>query len=150
MAIVTVGDVMKHARDFERMLGDYYAGLAERSQREGVRLLTDYMGRHCARLDEALARLDEGVVQRILKVPLRYEPQAADCRCFEGMELPPDATAGQVLDVAMTFDECLIRLYRQVARQPVDQEVIDLFESLIHAEETDEVELKKIKAMDYF
>ena len=150
MAIITVGDVIKHAEDFERMLKDYYTGLAERSQREGVRLLTDYMGRHCARIGKALAQLDDDELQRILKVPLRYEPQAADCRCFDGMELPPDATAAQVLDAAMTLDECLIRLYRQVARQPVEQDVIELFESLIHTEERDEVELKKIKAMDYF
>ena len=150
MAIATVGDVIKHAEAFEQMLSDYYAGLAERSEREGVRLLTDYMGRHCARIAEALQRLPEAEVRRILAVPLRYEPEVADCRCFEGVELPPDATAAQVLDVAVTLDECLIRLYRQVAGQPVEQSVKDLFESLVHAEENDEIELRKIKAMDYF
>jgi hypothetical protein len=35
-------------------------------------------------------------------------------------------------------------------RQPVDQEVKQLFESLIRWEQDDEIELKKIKAMDYF
>ncbi len=150
MAIVTVGNVIKHAEDFERMLGDYYADLAERSQREGVRLLTDYMGRHCTRIADALARFDPDEIEHILKIPLRYEPQAADCHCFDGMELPSDATAAQVLDTAITFDECLIRLYRQVARQPVEQDVIELFEGLIQTEEGDEVQLKKIKALDYF
>jgi hypothetical protein len=37
-----------------------------------------------------------------------------------------------------------------VLRQELDAEVRELFESLLHCEEWDEVELKKIKAMDYF
>ena len=60
------------------------------------------------------------------------------------------ATAADVLDMAVTFDECLVRLYRQVLRQELDEEVTAVFESLLHAEERDEIELKKIKAMDYF
>jgi len=55
-----------------------------------------------------------------------------------------------VLDAAVTFDECLVRLYRQAARQSADAEVRALFEGLIRAEQRDEIELKKIKAMDYF
>ncbi len=81
---------------------------------------------------------------------MHYEPQAADCRCFESVELAPDASAAQVLDAAVTFDECLIKFYRQVVQQPVDEDVRELFEGLIHSEERDEIELMKIKAMDYF
>ena len=150
MPVVTVADVLRHAEQFERMLADYYRHLAEETPREGVRLLTDYMSRHRARLTGALARLDPDQVRRIREEPIRYEPQAADCRCFEGVDLPAEATAGQVLDIAVTLDECLVRLYRQAARQSADLEVRALFESLIRAEQRDEIELKKIKAMDYF
>ena len=128
----------------------YYAGVRDHSTREGVRLLTDYMSRHCERIGQALEKLSCEQVARICAAPLRYEPQAADCRCFEGMELPPDAPAADVLEAALTFDECLVRLFRQVIRQPVDEEVKDLFDSLVRTEERDEIELKKIKAMDYF
>ncbi len=55
-----------------------------------------------------------------------------------------------VLDAAVILDECLVRLYRQVLQQPVDEEIRELFESLVRAEQRDEIELKKIKAMDYF
>ena len=48
------------------------------------------------------------------------------------------------------FDECLISLYRQVAQQDVEPEVKELFESLVHAEERDEILLKKIRATNYF
>ena len=148
--VVTVADVLKHAESFEKILGAYYERLAEETRREGVRLLAGYMSRHRVRIGEALDKLPHDRVERIRSTPIHYEPQGADCRCFDGMDLPPDATAAQVLDAAVVFDECLIRLYRQAVRQTEDEEVRDLFESLIHAEESDEIELKKIKAMDYF
>lgn len=150
MPVITVADVVHHAEAFERMLADYYRQVAGATQREGVRLLTDYMSRHRVRLREELARLDPEAVRRVLATPIRYEPQAADCRCFEGVNLPPEATAAEVLDAAIRFDECLINLYRQAERQATDPEVQGLFQGLIRTEERDEIELKKIKAMDYF
>jgi rubrerythrin len=150
MAVVTINDVLRRAEEFERMLADYYAKLSEQTTREGVRLLAGHMSRHRIRISEALSKLSSPQVRRIRSAPLRYEPQAADCRCFEGVDLPPGASAAEVLDVATVFDECLVRLYRQVLQQPVDEEAKELFESLVCAEQRDEVELKKIKAMDYF
>ena len=150
MAIVTIADILKRAEEFEEMLADYYARLAGETSREGVRLLTDYMSRHRVRLKEELARLSGPELDKAMSERLRYEPQAADCRCFEGVDLSPDATAREVLDAAVTLDECLVRLYRQVIAQSDDIPVKELFESLLHAEEKDEIELKKIKAMDYF
>jgi len=102
------------------------------------------------RIHEELSKLPADRVEHICASPLRYQPDAADCTCFDGLSLPPEATANQVLDVAVTLDECLMSLYRQVLQQDVEPEVHDLFESLLRAEQRDEIELKKIRAMDYF
>ncbi len=150
MPVITVNDVLKRAEEFEQMLADYYAGLSRRTTREGVRLLTQYMSRHRVRISQALGRFPHDSARRIRTTPLKYAPQAADCRCFEKVVLPPNPGAAQVLDAAVAFDECLISLYRHVLRQPVTEEVKMLFESLVRSEERDEIELKKIKAMDYF
>ena len=150
MGVVTVADVLRHAEAFEKRLGGFYKRLSERTSRDGVRLLADYMSRHRLRIAGALDKLSPAQVRRICCAPLRYEPQAADRRSFEDVDLPADATAAQVLDAAIIFDECLIGLYRQVVRQPVDQEVKAVFESLIRMEERSQIELKKMKAMDYF
>ncbi len=150
MAVTTVACVLRRAADFECILMDYYLGLAEQTTREGVRLLTDYMARHRRRLTEALERFPAGEYKRISVLPIRYEPVAAECDHFSSRPLPQDATAAEVLDIAIELDECLISLYRQVIEQDVDPEVKDLFESLVHREERDEIQLKKIKAMNYF
>ena len=150
MVISTIDDVLGHAERFERMLADFYSDVCEHSSREGVRLLTDYMSRHRERIVEALGKMSPQQVHRICSAPLRYEPHAADCACIEGIKLPDNASAAEMLDAAVSLDECLIRLYKQVLQQPVDQEIQELFESLVRTEQRDEIQLKKIKAMDYF
>ncbi|MBI5725094.1 MAG: hypothetical protein HZA50_14125 [Planctomycetes bacterium] len=150
MASITIQGVLKHAEDFERMLSDYYAGIASHTAREGVRLLTDYMARHRIRLHEALSRLDPAEAAHLIATPLRFQPKAADCTCFEKIQLPEGAGAAEVLDAAVTLDDCLILLYRQVLVQDISPEIRDLFESLLRSEQRDQMELKKIKAMDYF
>lgn len=150
MAVVTVAEIMLHADAFERLLAEFYEKVSEKTQRDGVRLLTDYMSRHRRRIAEVLAKLSPEQLSRVLTTPLRYDPEVADCRCFDDKELSPDATTSQVLDAAVELDGCLIRLYRQSARQAGDMELRELFESLVRAEWRDQIELKKIKAMDYF
>ncbi len=150
MAVITIAQVLEHAEQFEQELVDFYAKLATESSREGVRLLTGYMSRHQKRIAEALGKLSHEQIGLVTSAPLRYEPKAADCKCFELLGLPEDATASQVLDAAVVLDECLVDLYRQVLAQPLEAEARDLFESLVRLEQSDEIELKKIKAMDYF
>jgi ferritin-like protein len=108
------------------------------------------MGRHRRRLAEALERFPAQEYRRISSLPLRFEPISAECDHFVARTLPVDAMASEVLDVAIELDECLISLYKQVAQQDVEPDVKELFESLVRGEERDEIQLKKIKALDYF
>jgi rubrerythrin len=150
MAVVTIADVLKHAEQFERKLAGYYAELSEHATREGVRMLADYMSRHRRRIQQALEELSDEQARRICSTSLPYEPEAPDWRRFEQLELSPDATAAQVLDQAIQFDQRLVEFYKQMLEQPLEEDILELLRGLISAEEGDEIELKKIKAMDYF
>jgi len=150
MPVVTIADVLDQAGRFEKMLADYYQSVAESTVSEGVRLLTDYMSRHRERMSSQLAALTPSDARRIRSTPIHFQPKAADCHCLEGVELASDAPADDVLDVAVQFDQCLIRLYRMACEQVADEQTRAFFEGLIRCEERDEIQLKKIKAMDYF
>ena len=67
--------------------------------------------------------------------------------CFREIKLPPDASPLAILEAAIAFDECMVQMYKQIARQPVAHEIKDLFESLSIYEEADKVDLKKIRQM---
>jgi rubrerythrin len=150
MAITTVNDVVQQAKEFEKRLADLYKRISAKSTQEGARMLADYMSRHRQRINRALSRLSSGKVERILSTPLQYEPENTACRSFDNIDLSPDADAKEIIDAAVAFDQCLVEFYRQVADQTVDQDVRELFENLILWEEDDEIQLKKMKAMDYF
>lgn len=150
MAKITVADVLEHAKRFEDMLANYYADISSHTMRDGVRMLADYMSRHRRRITDFLGKMDPDEKRRIKRIPLPFDPEAADCHCFEGKEISSEAPASEVLDRAVELDQCLVDLYRQVAEEVTDQEAKELFEKLLQAEERDEVRLKRIKAMDYF
>ena len=150
MPVTSVTEILLHAERFEDVLAEYYRELCRETPHEGVQLLTDYMSRHRKRLRTELEKLDPEELRRICAMPVHYQPEAADGRCLTGVTLSSEATAAEVLDAAVTFDQCLVKLYRQAAQQAGDGRVRELFESLIRSEERDEVELKKIKAMNYF
>jgi hypothetical protein len=56
----------------------------------------------------------------------------------------------QILILPVTLDECHAKLCRRAAAETDDTEARELFKSLVRTEQRDEIELKKIKAMDYF
>ncbi len=151
MGIITVTELFERVDEFERVLEELYANLGHASTRKGVRLLTEYICQRRRRTLKALTRLPEKQMSYISRITLRYDPQGGRTwHCFDGVALPPDVTAVQVLDTAIEFDEHLISFYKQVLQQPVNQTVKELFESLIRREQNDKTELNKIKATDHF
>ena len=150
MAAITLGEILEHVEEFEEILRDFYAKLSEKTTHEGVRLLTEYMSRHSLHIHELLKELNPSRKKTICSTPLPYTPHFPGKHCVDLVKLPADPTAIEVLDAAVSFDECLVQMYHSVADQPVSQDIKDFFESLIRNLEKDEVELKKIKAMDYF
>jgi hypothetical protein len=150
MLAVTLGEILGHVEHFEQLLGDYYANLSRKTTHEGVRLLTDYMSRHSLRIHELLEKVPVDTRKVICSTPIPYMPELPGKNSLKQVHLPADPAANEVLDAAIQFDDCLVKMYHSVADQPVSQDIKDFFESLIRNLEKDEVELKKIKAMDYF
>lgn len=150
MAKVSVEDVLEHARKFEGELAAYFKNIADNTTRDGVRLIADYMSRHRLRMEGALRDMPAEQRKRLTRIMLPFDPEAADCHCFEGLQLTPDSTASDVLDAAIQLDACLISLFKQAMNETVDPAARDLFESLVRSEERDAVRLKKMKALDYF
>ena len=150
MLAITLGEILGHVEHFEQLLADYYRNLSRKTTHEGVRLLTDYMSRHSLRIHELLERVPVDARKVICSTPIPYMPQLPGKNNIKQVNLPADPTASEVLDAAIQFDDCLVKMYQSVANQPVSQDIKDFFEGLIRNIENDEVELKKIKAMHYF
>ena len=153
MDVITIAQLLMRVEEFEAKAARIYRKLSDETTHEGVHMLADYLSRHRRRTHKALLDLPVDSVEQIRKIcntPLRYEPDRLGRHSFDDIDLPPDATAEDLLDSAICFDECLINFYRQIVQRPVDRNIKTLFESLIRWEEGDEIEMKKIKATHYF
>ncbi len=151
MSVKTVGEILERVQDFERRLEAYYADLRDRATRDGVRLLTYYLARHRRHLPEALASLSATELEHIRRIPLKYSDMEFDPKkCFRGKYLASSVSGEQLLDVAIELVETLIHLYGWLLEQPLGYEAGNLWRSLLRIEENAVIELKKIKAMDYF
>ena len=153
MDVITIAELLRRVEEFEAKAAALYSKLSRETTHEGARMLADYLSRHRRRTHKALVDLPVDSVEQIRRIcntPLRYEPDGPGRHGFDEIELPSDATAEDILDIAIWFDECLIKFYRQIVQRPVDQNIKTLFESLIRWEEGDEIEMKKIKAAHCF
>ena len=150
MRAITIAEIIGYAEKFEQDLFDYYHELSSHTSHEGVRMVADYIARHVHHAREMLGVLAEEKRQHICSIPLSYKPTIPGKQCFEIIELPDDATADEVLEAAIRFDDCLLQMYRCVARQDSEQDVKEFFRELVQTLERDQVGLKKIKAENYF
>ena len=151
MAIVTVGDLLDRAEEFEKRLENYYVAIRDESENNGVRLLTYYLSKHRRRLRRALARLDTGECLRVRRIELKYADDLTLDKEPRPMQTPPaEVTGEELLQAAVEHDSMLIALYRRVRKQPIIAEAQAFFDALVRVEERDIVMLKKMLAVHYF
>jgi rubrerythrin len=150
MRATSISEIVEYAEKFERDLVEFYQGISDHTKHEGVRMVADYIARHTRHINEMLNDLTEEERHRICSIPLSYKPPVPGKQCFELIELPADAKADDVLETAIKFDECLLDMYRSVARQDSERDVKEFFEELVQTLERDQVGLKMIKAENYF
>lgn len=146
MVAITISEILAHVEDFERMLAAYYANLSEQTDQTAVCLVTDYISRHRYRTIEALSKLPPAQLRHTRDVRLRYRPHLPGPECFDEIQISPEASVEEVCRAAVRFNQYLIRMYRQIARQPIERHIRELFENLIRLEEKDELTMKKIQA----
>lgn len=151
MAIVSIGDLIDRAAEFEKRLEKYYAAIRDESQNDGVGLLTYYLSRHRRHLQHALDEFSPTKISRIRNVKLKYDIEFHSEKDFPLMKTPPQDVKGQeLLEAAVGYDTELVSLYKKILQQPLSADAKSLFETLIRIEERDIVMLKKMIAMNYF
>jgi len=151
MAIVTVGDLLDRAQEFEKRLEDCYAAIRDQSQNNGVRLLTYYLSKHRRRLRRALTDLDADRAGRIRRIELKYADDFSLDKQPQPLQTPPaDVTGEELLNAAIEHDTLLVALYNRVLQQSPITEAQAFFEALVHVEERDIVMLKKMLVVHYF
>ncbi len=151
MSIVSIGDLVDRAGKFERKLESYYSDIRDKSLNKGVRLLTYYLSRHRRHLEEVIKGFNNEAITRIFNVRLKYDINFNPDDNFDLIEKSiEEITGNELLKEACAYDEELVKLYKNILKQPLGEEAKLFIEGLLRLEEKDIVMMKKMIAMDYF
>jgi hypothetical protein len=151
VAGLTFGYLLDRGREGEALLEQCYGDIRDRSQNNGVRLLTYYLARHRRHQDQALAGCDKNEVKRLRRVKIGAEVVFDPKKHLQVLATRPEnVTGAELLRAAVGYDQALLCLYRSVLAQPVSDGVSAVLQSLIRIEERDVAMMKKMIAMHYF
>lgn len=138
MAFRTTRELLNEIRDFHRKLGHFYREAATKVEREKVKALLEYMGRHEENLNRYLESYEKDAAKRVLDTWFQFTPEIVKRGCFDEVAIDPDMSVDDVIRNSLWLDECLTKFFKQVADLSVSSDVKDLFSNLAAMEETEE------------
>ena len=143
MAFETTKDVLDHARKFHTQLSEFYSLLSNKSEKQRVKLLLDYMSQHEKYLEETLTRYKEEVSEKILNTWLKYPPPPEILEtCREvSINKTDDLTVDDVIELGVKLNQCLIDLYKEMIKNSETDEMREVFTNLMEMERRQELEL---------
>lgn len=116
-----------------------YEELNEAAELERVKLLLEYLSRHEAHLEESLARFEKSTQKGILEAWLEYSPALDVNKVLVAHPLPEKPSSDQIFQIALDFDETLVKLYREVSEKVNDSRTKTVFKDLLQMEEREKI-----------
>jgi hypothetical protein len=137
----TVAEILEEVQDYRRHLGDLYDNLQDPADGKRLEMLLEYMSRHERLFERALARYEESGRRKILGTWYQYV--ADEDLGLNGFEGKPHQSIDELVDMALEFDERLVRFYDHMARNMSDfEEVRTFFQSLADQERQEKAQLR--------
>ncbi len=136
-------DILNHAREFHRQVSQLYKRLSDKAEKKRVRMLLDYMSRHESNLEKSMARFQEQTSKEVLDTWFSYTHDEDTLALCRNTELEPGMTVDEVVRAALRLDDCLTKLYREVAECTDCNEVREIFKNLLALEEKEKSKLAR-------
>lgn len=126
---------------------ELYEDLNEHAELERVKMLLEFLSRHEEHMEESLARFEKDSRRGILEAWLEYSPELdveAVMRRFPVKEKP---SSDEIFQLAMDFDDALVRLYKEVADKVNDSKTKEVFKNLLQLEEKEKIQVARAAMM---
>lgn len=136
-----VKDILDFGKKMHASIGECYAHLETKSDQERIRMLLNHLGRHEKNLEENLARFAADAQPKILDTWLSHVPQTQMDSLLGRCMVLKGASVDDIVRMGMEFDDALIDLYREVAREATQAEVKEVFLSLVDEENNQKLNL---------
>lgn len=133
-------DFGKHLHGAARAL---YDDLKEHAELTRVKMLLDFLIRHERHMEETLSRFEKETRSGILEAWLEYSPELDVDAVISACTLPAHPLTDDILHAALTFDDALVALYREVAEKANDRKTKAFFRDLLNLEEREQIQIAR-------
>ena len=97
-------------------------------------MVLDYLSRHEQNLEDALERFEHDARKSILDTWMQYAPSSKVDQMLKATCIAPNMSVDEVVRLAIDFDNALIELYKDAAREADEEPVKELFQDLVNME----------------
>jgi hypothetical protein len=132
-----VKDVLDYGIDLHGHLSALYNSIGRQADQDRVKMVLDYLSRHERNRGQVMRRYERETDDKIggLDVWLQFAPSPEIERLLADCVVRPDLSVDDVMKTAMAFDNALIEIYKEAAREAEDTHARAIFENLVEMEE---------------
>ncbi len=144
MASRTTRELLHEIKDFHGLLAKFYTASVSKVDRDRVKPLLEYMGRHERRLEDCLAKYEETAAKRVLDTWFAFPPDIVECALFDGVSVTQDTSVDDIIQMTLELDDCLVRFFKRIAELAVSDDVRELSTNLATMEEQEEGRVARV------
>jgi len=138
MRFEQVRDILDHASEFHKRLGEFYQNLADHDDAARIKMLLEYLGRHEKFLEQGIANFEESASKQVLDTWFQYTQDKAILKLPEASNIKPNMPVEEVIRMGLDLDDCLLKLYKDAAENSEVPEVKEVFNNLLEMEQEEE------------
>jgi hypothetical protein len=120
-----------------------YERLHEHAELERVKMLLEFLSRHEAHMEESLARFEQYARRGILEAWLEYSPVLDVDAVMARFPVAEKPSSDEIFQLAMDFDDTLVKLYREIAEKVNDSKTKEVFSNLLRLEEKEKIQVAR-------
>jgi rubrerythrin len=140
-------EIIDYVRLFHEKMSEFYGQLREQTEKQRIKMLLDYLCQHERHREETLEEYKKGASSKVLNNWFKYVPENIPFDCFENIAINPDMSVDDVVDNALSLNNCLIEMYKGLIEVTKVEEVKEMFCSLLKRIEKEEKNLVRDAAM---
>ncbi len=136
----SVNQIIDRIRALHQDLAARFEGIASGADKERLRMVSDYIGRHERHMAEALSAYQDSASRAVLDTWFKNTPGRPIHECLDRVRLDAaDSTA--LIRSVLAMDRCLVASFNSIAESAPVEEVRDFFQQLVGMEEREEHKL---------
>jgi rubrerythrin len=143
MRFETIRDVLHHAKEVHTMIASHFHELAGKTGNPRVKMLLDYLEAHEEHLGKTLGNYEANASAEILNAGFAFSSCERKLDHLKSLFTDKNISADEVIDQALTLDECIMDMYRKIATEAEEEKVREMFKNILQMEENEQRKVVK-------